>query len=728
MQFKINRELMLSVLNNENIGIWVIELEHGKESRMYMDETSKNCFAITNDMSPEDIFRYWYDNIHEDYTDEILDGLEEMKQGQRTEVNYIWRHPKRGLIHIRYGGVCDPNCKDMLRLEGCTQDVTQLVKIQRKVDRLSKKTRELESLSHEQRLAILSFNKVYFAVHHLNMVSAEFNTVQLQEGVSKVVSKAKNIYEAMDVFCEKCVLPEYHDRMKVFTELSTLKARIGDKDMISEECVSINAGWVSISFIVAERTSDGDITDVIFTGRRIDREKKEARSIDNMLRALSAEYLSVYRVNVETDECFSYRMSNAITGQFGNQFAVSSYANSFRIYKEQAVLEEDWYLFEQIDTVRKVKKIMKGRNDYMFPYRVFRNGEIHHFIGRIVRVSEDAVEYVFGFKNNDEIVEEQKVQEQKLREALSKAEKAQEELRLIAVERDKAFRIIHETLNSGMWSMKFDEYGGMNEVIWSDEFRHMIGYKSEKDFPNTIEAWIEKIHPDDVEYVRKEYYDTINDYTGDKTCDVEYRMQVKNGEWRWFHTAGRLSRRDNGTPEAYSGLFVDITDKKYHMHRESKLEKQALQDSLTGLPNRRAYDNALARIGEQDSLENISIIALDVNYLKKTNDSLGHAAGDELLIGAARCIENSFGKIGTCFRIGGDEFMVIIEREEINLDVLIEAFAKAQKNWQGKNVKELSIAAGYVRANEQPFATMKRLLQIADDNMYENKKKMKVER
>ena len=49
---------------------------------------------------------------------------------------------------------------------------------------------------------------------------------------------------------------------------------------------------------------------------------------------------------------------------------------------------------------------------------------------------------------------------------------------------------------------------------------------------------------------------------GQKNYDVEYRLKVKSGEYRWFHSIGRLLRRDNGVPLSYVGMFVDITDKK----------------------------------------------------------------------------------------------------------------------------------------------------------------------
>ena len=134
--------------------------------------------------------------------------------------------------------------------------------------------------------------------------------------------------------------------------------------------------------------------------------------------------------------------------------------------------------------------------------------------------------------------------------------------RRIAAHKEATIRVLHEALGSGMWGMEFDEDGNMTSVEWSPEFRKMVGYTDENDFPNKLEAWSDLLHPDDKAKVLKEFNNTILDYSGNKNYDVEYRLKVKSGEWRWFHALGRLLRRDDGTPLSYVGMFVDITDKK----------------------------------------------------------------------------------------------------------------------------------------------------------------------
>ena len=153
------------------------------------------------------------------------------------------------------------------------------------------------------------------------------------------------------------------------------------------------------------------------------------------------------------------------------------------------------------------------------------------------------------------------------------AQLAQERLEALeALEHETtALKLVHEILRSGMWTMEFDRQGQMTSVFWSQEFRAMIGYQDEEDFPNVLSSWSDLLHPEDHDRVMKEYYATIDDYTGRRLYNVEYRLLTKDRGYRWFRAAGKLSRREDGTPITYVGMFVDITESK---ETDEKLQEQ----------------------------------------------------------------------------------------------------------------------------------------------------------
>ena len=138
---------------------------------------------------------------------------------------------------------------------------------------------------------------------------------------------------------------------------------------------------------------------------------------------------------------------------------------------------------------------------------------------------------------------------------------------------------IHEMLGSGKWTMDFDEAGKMVRVNWSNEFRRMLGYHGTDDFPDVLESWSDLLHPDDKERVLKEFNETISDYTGKKTYDVEYRVLTKNRGYRWYRAVGKPTRRPDGTPIVYIGVFIDITDQK-EMMQELAQQRESLSIAL----------------------------------------------------------------------------------------------------------------------------------------------------
>ena len=138
-----------------------------------------------------------------------------------------------------------------------------------------------------------------------------------------------------------------------------------------------------------------------------------------------------------------------------------------------------------------------------------------------------------------------------------------------------ALRNIHEALGSGAWRMQYNERGEMTACLWSDTMRHMLGFASKEDFPDRFESWSDRLHPEDKGHTMQNYEETVRDYSGKKTYDVEYRLMVKDGTYHWFRAAGRLSRRGDGSPIAFDGVFIN-TDER---HETNERLRRALQEA-----------------------------------------------------------------------------------------------------------------------------------------------------
>lgn len=179
-----------------------------------------------------------------------------------------------------------------------------------------------------------------------------------------------------------------------------------------------------------------------------------------------------------------------------------------------------------------------------------------------------------------------------------------------------------------------------------------------------------------------------------------------------------IEEDDEGRPVKVIFATRIIDEEKKH---EQKLIHTARTDELTGFNNRRAYEIAILEKDEVPDREDFVYVSLDVNGLKVVNDSLGHAAGDELLLGACRCMRNCLGTSGDLYRVGGDEFVAILYADEERLGSIFADFDDTMAGWSGTMVKSLAISYGYVTAAEMPDATVKEMAEKADQRMYENK-------
>ncbi len=208
---------------------------------------------------------------------------------------------------------------------------------------------------------------------------------------------------------------------------------------------------------------------------------------------------------------------------------------------------------------------------------------------------------------------------------------------------------------------------------------------------------------------------TLPSRLGDKPYIVRQLFGHKQG---WFIASFIAMERD---PEgmATKVLFI-MRSNDAEKKQEQRLVAKLQTDELTGLYNRYAYEEDLEKLNEVHS-DNLIYIALDVNGLKVTNDTKGHTAGDELIIGAARCMRESFGTYGNIYRTGGDEFAAVIYCDDKELQQVVAEFENNMAAWHGQQVDGLSIAYGYASKRENPHCNVKELYTLAEKRMYESK-------
>ena len=172
------------------------------------------------------------------------------------------------------------------------------------------------------------------------------------------------------------------------------------------------------------------------------------------------------------------------------------------------------------------------------------------------------------------------------------------------------------------------------------------------------------------------------------------------------------------------GHFINRARFERYVFAESAMQLAELQtryayyDQMTGLQNRRAYSEKVEQLSKQLPVP-CTVVMADINGLKEANDTLGHEAGDELIIGSAECLRKNFDGIDTVYRLGGDEFTVIMERPETEVKKCLERMEKNCADWKGQFINGISISYGI--ASTEEFSDLDFLLKEADRRMYEYK-------
>lgn len=229
------------------------------------------------------------------------------------------------------------------------------------------------------------------------------------------------------------------------------------------------------------------------------------------------------------------------------------------------------------------------------------------------------------------------------------------------------------------------------------------------------------------ETVYPEYLDAVLEFTdlhtlADRMVGRKIITEEFNGnQFGWCRASFiTIEADENDRPRKVIFVTGDIDKDK---QKEEQLIIKSHTDGLTGLFNRRAYEDHIRTYGYTITEDNLVYLSMDVNGLKKVNDTMGHAVGDELLIGAAECMKRCLSSYGRIYRVGGDEFAGIIFASRLELKNVIDDFNRAVASWRGDNLKSLSISVGYVSVSEMEERTIEALAKEADRRMYENKEK-----
>jgi diguanylate cyclase (GGDEF)-like protein/PAS domain S-box-containing protein len=283
---------------------------------------------------------------------------------------------------------------------------------------------------------------------------------------------------------------------------------------------------------------------------------------------------------------------------------------------------------------------------------------------------------------------------------------------------------IYGPLPEGVPTVSYVYEPGINGqcLYISPSVERVLGF-SQEDWISDGGLWDRLLHPEDADRVISAEADCAS--SGEALVQ-EYRISRADGRVIWIRDEMTVVRGDDGHHDPlFFGAFMDVTDRK---RMEAELERLALYDSLTGLPNRALFSDRLEQaISHRSRTQAIAVYFLDVDRFKRINDSLGHAAGDEVLREVATRVQRMLRPEDTVARFGGDEFTVLCE----SIGGVLEAVGVADRLQReiaqplraGGAELRLSASIGIAMVEPDEQTEHSRLVEDADAAMYRAKER-----
>ena len=429
----------------------------------------------------------------------------------------------------------------------------------------------------------------------------------------------------------------------------------------------------------------------------------------HIAQALAHGYNNLYYVDINTEEFIEYR-----TDESGN---LSEARRGWHFFEECQDMTEERVYEEDADNVLKaldrktLEKALEDGKPFKMTFREYVDDEVKYVSMDVTRMQDDDRFFILTITDVDEQMKHYKAAQQMEEEQISYG-------RISALSGDYLCIYVVEP-DTG----KYREY---TSTAGFDAFA--IPDEGDNFFSDFRENSIKLVYPEDQNrvFTALTMNNVLEEVGKNGIFTLSYRLLMKDEDPRYVQMKAAIVYEKDGRR-----LVVGVNDIDAQVRQEEEYGRRLAQarieaniDSLTGVKNRNAYRIYEERLNaqiEMDRAPEFGIVILDVNDLKKVNDTEGHKAGDQFLRDACKIICTTF-KRSPVFRVGGDEFAVLTQGDDFNrLDELIE-----QMNTHNEEAIEnggIVIALGVSRYDHDEKVAP--VYERADQIMYENKKALK---
>jgi diguanylate cyclase (GGDEF)-like protein/PAS domain S-box-containing protein len=565
-------------------------------------EVNNSTFNITGFTKEEIVGANFSSFIKEEEFPGVFKAFQEVLKGKAKNTVFSIFHKKGHLIKVNNISIPIYKEKQIIGAIGISKDITKEEKLKESLELQNQKYKSL-------------FDYHPDAIYTLD---PEGHFSDYNGSLEKLLGCSPE--ELSDSFRE-VVAEEYLDT----TVEHFQKALLGEPQTYNSVCLNANGDLIDVHVTNVPIKVEGDIAGVFGIAKDISgfiqqhRELEKTR--DSLDRAQMFANIGSLEYDVEEDKGFGSVQLFQIFGIDPQEGFVPTFKNylSFIHPDDQADFKIQFY------------KLLNEKGSVMFECRIFRKDGQERYL------RHKADYYIDKHHSPKIIATVQDVTEKRLIE-----EKLYENERKIAQ--------IYENLDVGIYSADL-----INKKVlhFSKGVEGIFGYKAEE-FIADYDLWDKIIFPEDLQKIYEERFKLKEG----KNIRYQYRIFHKNGEQRWVNVHSIPYLGETGELIRVDGFVTDITEPK---RLEEKMRHMAFHDYLTGLPNRRSFDQKLHSLLENSNHQKFAVMFFELERLKQINDTLGNLAGDELLKQVSERIMQLVKANHLAARINGDEFAIIME-------------------------------------------------------------------
>ncbi len=350
-------EEMKDIISSSKMGTWSITLLNNGTCKLRADERMRELLGLNGDLSEEEMYTAWYDNICDEALPSVLDSVDKMKKGLNDENTYLWNHPVLGKRYVRCGGVGHA-IENGYILRGYHYDVDDMVK----EDLLQHKLLKNALVSEKKHSEIIDTLATLYKTTYL--IDVKTHTYEVVKGFNDKVEDGKtgNFDKTVDNAIKKSVVEDMKDSVRRFLYLDTLNERLSDVDTIIGEHLDVDGNWYESRFIVKNRDQKGNVLKVLYVSRDITKEKKHELDLQRQLKIAAIE---AKKANISKTD-FLRRMSHDIRTPLNGIIGILTLSEKFKddpLKREEfkdKMLQSANYLLELVNDVLDISKLESG--------------------------------------------------------------------------------------------------------------------------------------------------------------------------------------------------------------------------------------------------------------------------------------------------------------------------------------------------------------------------------